>query len=25
VHKPAGLVPDIAGPRVYEMDELIRS
>lgn len=23
--KPAGLVPDIAGPRVYEMQELIRS
>jgi uncharacterized protein YbjT (DUF2867 family) len=25
VDKPAGLVPDIAGPRVYAMDELIRS
>jgi uncharacterized protein YbjT (DUF2867 family) len=23
--KPAGLVPDIAGPRVYAMDELVRS
>ena len=23
--EPAGLVPDIAGPRVYEMKELIRS
>jgi uncharacterized protein YbjT (DUF2867 family) len=23
--KPAGLVPDIAGPRVYGMDELVRS
>jgi uncharacterized protein YbjT (DUF2867 family) len=23
--KPAGLVPDIAGPRVYEMTELVRS
>jgi uncharacterized protein YbjT (DUF2867 family) len=23
--KPSGLVPDIAGPRVYRMDELIRS
>jgi len=23
--KPAGLVPDIAGPRVYRLDELIRS
>jgi uncharacterized protein YbjT (DUF2867 family) len=23
--KPAGLVPDIAGPRVYGMDELLRS
>jgi uncharacterized protein YbjT (DUF2867 family) len=23
--EPAGLVPDLAGPRVYEMDELIRS
>jgi hypothetical protein len=23
--KPAGLVPDIAGPRVYEVKELIRS
>ena len=23
--KPSGLVPDIAGPRVYEMKELLRS
>lgn len=23
--KPSGLVPDIAGPRVYEMNELLRS
>ena len=23
--EPAGLVPDIAGPRVYDMDELVRS
>jgi uncharacterized protein YbjT (DUF2867 family) len=23
--KPAGLVPDIAGPRVYGMEELVRS
>jgi uncharacterized protein YbjT (DUF2867 family) len=23
--EPAGLVPDIAGPRVYEMNDLIRS
>jgi hypothetical protein len=25
VSTPAGLVPDLAGPKVYEMDELLRA